>query len=248
MQADRKRPETGSGRGFSPVKGQIMIGNVAQKRTQVVALAALLALVAAMFVAFAPARAHDLGECSDSEYLTEAACIAVVGDNPATTDQVETDFPLNTWTAGTHTAANHPPTLSVIVLDSDKIVADDSSVAVMVLVSGIFLQNPRSDDTNIVGANDGPSDETVHPENLSLEYVRVSGELSGPATAPNLEATPNIDDDNSVGRVIVSINIPAGTTGGAYTVSSRLAPDLVYYDYSGNEMDPQVGQGDIHGW
>ena len=53
-----KRPETGSGRRFSPVKGQKMIGILAQKRMhKVPALAALLALV----VATCSSRLSSLG-------------------------------------------------------------------------------------------------------------------------------------------------------------------------------------------
>ena len=206
------------------------------------AAATLVALLGAMLVVMQPASAHDLGTCSDPEYLTQAACIAVVGDNPET-DAVENDHVLNTWTPGTHTAANHPPTLSVIVLDSDGIVPDDSSVTVMVLVSGIFttddhvvVDNPQTDEVE-------GTEETAY-STLELDYVRVSGELENPMKA-TLTATPNIDDDDSAGRGLATIDIPAGTTAREYTVSTRLKPRTSaepYYDYNGNEFTTKTAR------
>ena len=202
----------------------------------------MIALVGAMFVVMQPASAHDLGTCSDPEYLTQAACIAVVGDNPET-DAVENDHVLNTWTAGTHTAANHPPTLSVIVLDSDGIVPDDSTVTVMVLVSGIFT----TDDHVVVDDPETPAVEATQETGyatLELDYVRVSGELENPTTA-TLTPTPNIDDDNSAGRGFAMIDIPAGTTAREYTVSTRLKPRTSaapYYDYNGNEFTTKTAR------
>ncbi len=209
-----------------------MIETLARKRTNVVALAVIAALVAAMFVALAPARAHDLGECSDPEYLVQADCIAVLGDNPATPDTVETDFVVNTWTPGTHTGSNHPPTLSITVLDSDGIVPDDSTVTVLISVANIHVADPRSGDP-LVGA------ETAFSTDVTLEFLRVSGELEGPATAPTLAATGSVHDDNSAAAGTATIIIPAGTSPGEYTVSTRLSPRTgteAYYDYSGNDF------------
>ena len=190
----------------------------------------MIALVGAMFVALAPARAHDLGECSDPEYLAQAACIAVLGDNPATPGTVEEDFAVNTWTPGTHTASNHPPVLSITVLDSDGIVSDDSTVNVWVSVANIHIEDPRTQ---------GVADETQFNSAVTLEFLRVSGELEGPGAAPTLTQTGNGSDDNSAAGGLGRIVIPAGTTPGTYTVSTRLTPrtgDSAYYDYSGNDF------------
>ena len=199
------------------------------------ALAVMVALVGAMFVSLAPAAAHDLGECrANPEWLTEAKCEEKEGetfdhDNDADTDAVAT------WTPGTHTSGNHPPTLTITVLDSDGIVSDDSTVSVLISVA------------NILG--DAPTDDTVVEVSSfpahSLDFVRVSGELEGPSTpaandknAANgfvFTQTSNGDDDNSAGAVVHTIIIPAGTSPGEYTVSTRLVPGT-YYDYSGNDF------------
>ncbi|MCY3571397.1 MAG: hypothetical protein OXH19_08690 [Chloroflexi bacterium] len=191
------------------------------------ALGVIVALVTAMFVALAPARAHDLGECSDPEFLTQVACEADAG-----ADGTEGNDDDPTWTAGTHTAGNHPPTLSITVLDSDGIVSDDTTVNVWISVANIHIADPRSGDP-LVGA------ETAFSSDVTLEYLRVSGELEGPATAPTFTATGNGDDDNSAAGALGTIVIPAGTTPGEYTVSTRLTPRTgatAYYDYSGNDF------------
>ena len=195
----------------------------------------MIALVGAMFVALAPARAHDLGECrANPEWLTQAKCEEkeeATFDHDNDTDTAE----VPTWTPGTHTSGNHPPTLSLTVLDSDGIVSDDSTVSVLISVA------------NILG--DAPTDDTVVEVSSfpahSLDFVRVSGELEGPSTpaandknAANgfvFTQTSNGDDDNSAGAVVHTIIIPAGTSPGEYTVSTRLVPGT-YYDYSGNDF------------
>ncbi len=176
----------------------------------------MIALVGAMFVVMQPASAHDLGTCSDPEYLTQAACIAVVGDDPET-EAVETTHVLNTWTPGTHTAANHPPTLSITVLDSDGIVPDDTTIRVLISVSGVHTEEPRTGNPLVA------AEASTFPT-LTLDYLRVSGELEGPNDAPSLSQTGNGDDDNTAGAAIGMIVIPAGTTAKDYTVSTRLTP------------------------
>ena len=74
MQADRKRPETGFGRGFSPVKGQKMIGTLAQKRTQLAALAVLVALAVAFASVYSSVRADSHWELGDVNGTT-AVCL-----------------------------------------------------------------------------------------------------------------------------------------------------------------------------
>ena len=213
------------------------------------AAATLVALLGAMLVVMQPASAHDLGTCSDPEYLTAAKCRMMVAvdddDDDSTADQVSEDgsAPDNNdpWTAGTHTAANHPPTLGIVVLDSDGIVPDDSTVTVMIVMSGVFATDPRPDLNNgvraatlsrAVATEDDGDGGTV--ATTTLQYVRVSGELEGVA-APRLMQTSNLDDDMSANRAFAMIDIPAGTTPGTYTVSTKLAAGM-YYDYSGNEM------------
>ena len=195
------------------------------------AAATLVALLGAMLVVMQPASAHDLGTCSDPEYLTQAACIAVVGDNPET-DAVENDHVLNTWTPGTHTAANHPPTLSITVLDSDGIVPDDTTIRVLISVSGVHTEEPRTGNPLVA------AEASTFPT-LTLDYLRVSGELEGPNDPPSLSQTGNGDDDNTAGAAIGMIVIPAGTTAKDYTVSTRLTPrtgENSYFDYSGNKF------------
>jgi hypothetical protein len=214
-----------------------MIGNVAQKRTQVVALAALLALVAAMFVAFAPARAHDLGECANPEYLTQADCEGEEKDwdkDPDTADTAWTsgirvtgaseDVP-SPWTPGTHTASNHPPTLTISFNDTDGVVGDDSTVRVTVTSSGIFLAT-----TTI--------DEGTAAPGVVLDYVRASGELDHPdqgaagaaGSLGNLGVSQTASglDDESASSAIFDLVIPDGTTPGEYTVSARIASGIDY--------------------
>ena len=214
----------------------------------------MVALVGAMFVVMQPASAHDLGTCTDPEYLTAAKCRAELpidhDDNDSTapvpfdpvTHTAEELMKLDPWTAGTHTAANHPPTLGIVVLDSDGIVPDDSTVTVMIVMSGVFATDPRPDLNNgvraatlskAVATEDDGDGGTV--ATTSLQYVRVSGELEGVA-APRLMQTPNLDDDMSANRAFAMIDIPAGTTPGTYTVSTKLAAGT-YFDYSGNEMN-----------
>ena len=193
----------------------------------------MIALVGAMFVALAPARAHDLGECrANPEWLTQAKCeekeeAAFDHDNDTDTAEVPT------WTPGTHTSGNHPPTLSLTVLDSDGIVSDDSTVSVLISVANILGDAPTAD----------PVEEATFAAH-SLDFVRVSGELEGPATPTGgrttqngfvFTQTSNGDDDNSAGAVVHTIIIPAGTSPGEYTVSTRLVPGT-YYDYSGNDF------------
>ena len=157
------------------------------------ALAVMIALVGAMFVALAPARAHDLGECSNPEYLIQADCevVDVDHDDNDTTPLVAR----GTWMAGTHTAANHPPTLSITVLDSDGIVGDDTTVSVLISVANIHIADPTAAD---------PVVEVAFNDAVDLEFVRVSGELEGPATddIPNLVATGSVHDDNSAASAV----------------------------------------------
>ena len=191
------------------------------------AAATLVALLGAMFMVMQPASAHDLGTCSDPEYLTQAKC-QETWDHDG--DEATPEQARGTWTAGTHTAANHPPTLSITVLDSDGIVSDDSTVSVWVSVSNIHIDDPRTQ---------GVADETQLNSAVTLEFLRVSGELEGPGTAPTLTQTGNGSDDNSAAGGLGRIVIPAGTTPGTYTVSTRLTPrtgDSAYYDYSGNDF------------
>ena len=190
----------------------------------------MIALVGAMFVVMQPASAHDLGECSNPEYLIEADC--VVADVDHDDDDQTALVARGTWTAGTHTAANHPPTLSITVLDSDGIVGDDTTVSVLISVANIHIADPTAAD---------PVVEVAFDDAVDLEFVRVSGELEGPATddIPNLVATGSVHDDNSAASAVQSIIIPAGTSPGEYTVSTRLKPrtgDNAYYDYSGNDF------------
>ena len=208
----------------------------------------MIALVGAMFVAMGSAAAHDLGTCDDPEYLTAAKCRMEAGwdhdEDPSTPNQAyvvnSSDADADPWTAGTHTAANHPPTLGIVVLDSDGIVPDDSTVTVMIVMSGVFTEDPREE------ANQGVRPPTVstavaldQDDNryaaTKLQYVRVSGELEGVA-APRFMQTSNLDDDMSANRAFAMIDIPAGTTPGTYTVSTKLAAGT-YFDYSGNEMN-----------
>ena len=208
----------------------------------------MIALVGAMFVALAPARAHDLGECrANPEWLTQAKCEEKEGetfdhDNDADTDAVAT------WTPGTHTSGNHPPTLTITVLDSDGIVPDDSTVSVLISVANIHTSSVVDGDDNgtITEAELASFDESALAfEEHPLDFVRVSGELEGPATPADEEKnkengfkfsqTSNGDDDNSAGAVVHTIIIPAGTSPGEYTVSTRLVPGT-YYDYSGNDF------------
>ena len=216
-----------------------MIGNLARKRTNVVAVAALLALVAAMFAALAPAQAHILGTCSDPEYLTQAKCEETWDhDNDSSTDPVAR----GTWTTNPHNAANHPPTLSITVLDSDGVVPDDSTVSVYISVANVHISNVAdTDGDGDVDSDDGPTPETTLNSAVTLEYVRVSGELEGPSSASPITftQTANGDDDNSAGFSIQTIVIPAGTAPGKYTVSARLSlrtGNEAYYDYSGNDF------------
>ena len=187
----------------------------------------MVALVGAMFVVMQPASAHDLGTCSDPEYLTQAKC-QETWDHDG--DEATPEQARGTWTAGTHTAANHPPTLSITVLDSDGIVSDDSTVNVWVSVANIHIEDPRTQ---------GVANETELNSAVTLDFLRVSGELEGPGTAPSLGQTGNGSDDNSAAGGLGEIVIPAGTTPGTYTVSTRLTPrtgEEAYYDYSGNDF------------
>ena len=206
-----------------------MIGTLARKRTHLVGLATLLALVAAMFVVLAPASAHDLGECSNPEYLTQAKCEEETWDHDDDTNTAEVSR--HTWTQGTHTAANHPPTVSVVVLDSDRIVPDDSTVKVAILVSGIRVSATKPSN------NDEPSSYTA--TDVALDYVRVSGELEYTGPIPTFDSTPNLDDDITSLIATADIVIPAGTTAREYTVSAEIKPATdanKFWDYSGNEV------------
>ena len=200
------------------------------------AVAVMIALVGAMFVALAPARAHDVGSCIDPEYLTEDACRENVkvdnDDDPGTPDDVinDSDNENDPWTSDGHTASNHPPTLTVTVLDSDGIVNDDSTVMVSVTSSGLFLAALGAD----APAEGSPSGGLV------LEYVRVSGELENPVdvtdeteAARTLGPTPSGTDDASVSTQTFEIIIPDGTTEGEYTVSARVSG----YDYDQRSGD-----------
>ena len=179
---------------------------IAARRMPLVALVALLALTVGMFVALAPARAHDLGGCSNPEYLTQAACeIADVDDDDdSTTDAVAR----GTWDPGTHSTANHPPTLTISFTDSDAVVGGGTSLTVDVTSSGIFAQAPSNP-----GAAGSPAGL------ISLGWVRISGELSDPvqtATELSLDATTSTTDEpsNTTARftVIVPLARPRATT------------------------------------
>ena len=189
----------------------------------------MIALVGAMFVVMQPASAHDLGTCSDPEYLTQAKCQETWDHDGDEGTPVQAR---GTWTAGTHTAANHPPTLSITVLDSDGIVPDDTTIRVLISVSGVHTEEPRTGNPLVA------AEASTFPT-LTLDYLRVSGELEGPTSAPTLRQTGNGDDDNTAGAAIGMIVIPAGTTAKDYTVSTRLTPrtgDESYFDYSGNKF------------
>ncbi len=207
----------------------------------------MIALVGAMFVVMQPASAHDLGTCSDPEYLTEEKCEETWDHDDDGNTPMQ---PRGTWTAGTHTAANHPPTVSITVLDSDGIVGDDTTVTVLISVANIHTSSVVDDDedgtiteTELASFDESSLTFEAHP----LDFVRVSGELEGPAVLGSKSAengflitqTPNGADDNSAGFAIHTIIIPAGTSPGEYTVSTRLAPRTgaqAYYDYSGNDF------------
>ena len=190
----------------------------------------MIALVGAMFVVMQPASAHDLGECSNPEYLIEADCVVADVDHD---DDDQTDpVARGTWTDGTHTGANHPPTVSITVLDSDGIVGDDTTVSVLISVANIHLTDPRTG-TPLAG------EEPAAAPDLELDFLRVSGELEGPTEAPELNPTGSVHDDTSALSAVETIIIPAGTSPGEYTVSTRLKPrtgDEAYYDYSGNDF------------
>ena len=222
------------------------------------AAATLVALLGAMFVVMQPASAHDLGTCSDPEYLTAAKCrmmVAVDHDNSdSTDDQVSADGSApasnDPWKAGTHTAANHPPTLTISFNDSDGIVSSGTPVAVTVSSSGILADNP---DTN----GDGEMSETeiasipiagAVPGSIALSWVRVSGELDHPVQASDgtagnrgqlgLAPTASATDDASASSTSFEIIVPAGTTPGIYTVSASIASA---FDYSGRAVTNKVG-------
>ena len=115
------------------------------------------------------------------------------------------------------------PTVTISLSDSDDIVADDTSLTVTIRTSHF---NGYGDD------NDNPQ--------LTLEYVRVSGELDAPAGTPAVDADGVVltgtdgavtPVDPNTGRVantqdgtwVGTITIPDGTTAREYTVSARIS-------------------------
>ncbi len=191
------------------------------------AAATLVALLGAMFMVMQPASAHDLGDCAaNPEWLTEAKCDAEEGttfdhDNDPNTAAIES------WTAGTHTAANHPPSLSISFDDSDGIVSPGTPVTVTITSSGIFSSAPSN--PPVAGS---PAD------GLPLAWVRVSGELDDPAeTDLTLDSTASETDDASTSSETFTVIVPAGTTPGSYTVSTMIASG---FDYSGRAVTNKV--------
>ena len=149
------------------------------------AVAVMIALVGAMFVSLQPTAAHDLGECSNPEYLTQAECVVVDFDHD--NDESTADVARGTWTPGAHNEITHPPSVSVSFTDSDDVVAPGSKVSVVVTISGLF----NSDRVTTAGAGSV----------TELSYVQASGELDHPSAgvfnSPAWEATANPGDDDS---------------------------------------------------
>ena len=207
-----------------------MIGSLARKRTNVVALAVLLAMVATMFVMFTPAQvqAHDLGTCSNPEYLTETACEDATRDDDPATDGIQ----VGVWAAGTHTASNHRPSVTVSFGDSDGIVAPGGTVKVHVTISGLFATEGTRNVAEAGSAN--------------ILYVRASGELDHPsagaiATADaGWTATVNPGDDLSAVTATVDLIVPEGTTLGDYTISTRVQGYPYGATTAAVEDDPQT--------
>ena len=211
----------------------------------------MIALVGAMFVALAPARAHSIGECSDPEYLTAEKCRMEVAvdhdDNDSTPDQVSADGspPGNNdpWTPYPHSASNHPPTVTITFHDSDGIVSSSAGqLTGTVTVSGIHATEPQDADGDVDGFQPQADAIDVPDGTLSLAWVRVSGELDH-ATAMPLPLTNEgvaATADNSTVSADFTVVIPAGTTPGQYTVSATVISATTatnpLYDYNAEEV------------
>ena len=204
------------------------------------AVAVMIALVGAMFVALAPAMAHDLGECDNPEYLNAATCREnVKGDYDDNAETADTAFDPNAhqtaddpWTSLPHNAENHSPSISIAFGDSDGVVAADSTLRVTVTTSGILA-------TTVT-----PAGLSIAAGAIELQYVRVSGELDHPEQSDStadgagtlgdlrLAPTPSGTDDMSASAAIFDVVIPDGTTPGEYTVSTRISG----IDYDGEAV------------
>ena len=79
-----------------------------------------------------------------------------------------------------------------------------------------------------------PSISCVYPVSWKVQLLPAAAGATK-WLRPQFTQTSNGDDDNSAGAVVHTIIIPAGTSPGEYTVSTRLVPST-YYDYSGNDF------------
>ena len=212
------------------------------------AVATLVALLGAMFVAMGSAAAHSVGECDDDEYLTADACrdnvlIDLPGDDPDAGRTVKFDpdthteaaeIALDPWDEFEHDSSTHGPSVTIKFDDSDGIVsASAGQLTGTVTVTGILTSTLADDE----GGTDGvqrteTAEKIVANDILSLAWIRVSGELdhaaSGEVPLKATTGTTALDnDDASTVSATFTVVIPAGTTPGEYTVSTYVI-DGVY--------------------
>ncbi len=131
------------------------------------------------------------------------------------------------------------PTVTISLSDSDGIVADDTSLTVTIRTSHF----------------NGYGNDNENPQ-LTLEYVRVSGELDAPAGAPAVDAdgvfltgaggavtpvSPGASRTSTTqdGMWVGTITIPDGTTAREYTVSTRVSYEN---DADADNAPKRVGQ------
>ena len=244
---------------------------IAGRRTPLVALAVLLALVASMFIAFAPAGAkhnddklgnvtHNTAQCNmgdlqgqasgaaaDAAYGTQVNIWVEDRGDPITGEGTTPLVPAN----DPNSAPDEVP------LTSDLCEAEDSSGAgdpIPAVNNGAYFSitpngtespiitklNPTAaitlsdsdgvvaDDTNLTVTISLKTIEPAATGAVTIEWVRVSGELDG---APPMPATLTLENVKTPtgASATATIAIPDGTSEREYTVSARIT-----YDHDGD--------------
>ena len=151
-----------------------MIGNLARKRTNLVAMAALLALVAAMFVSLQPASAAPLGACnaSGTSYLV------------STTSDTCTIQP-----------ANDQDTVA-----DNEISSSNTSVATVGQASNVITITAAGSGSATITDNNGTTDDTT--DDRVFKVVVLDGTDDSDATADPPTVDQNYVDNAGAGAVI----------------------------------------------